>query len=123
MKNEGRYEEAAEAFYQLYGYRDSYDQYQDCLNLAKEEAYQAAVAMMNEKRYDEAIERFRELKDYKDSADQIAVCQEQLRAKQYEAAVERMDAGDYAGAAGACRRFCRCDPGASLFADKRGREA
>ena len=83
----GEYDEAAEAFAAMEGFRDSEDQ---ILN----SQYLKALSLAESGRYDDAIELLTGLGGYGDSAEQI----ESVRGMKYDEAVSLIGKGRYAGA-------------------------
>lgn len=69
----GQYEEAAEAFDALKGYKDSEAQSESCRDIITEqlnaESYSEAEALLEEEKYEEALEIFEALGDYQDSSE------------------------------------------------------
>ena len=83
----GKYDEAAEAFAAMEGFRDSEDQ---VLN----SQYLKALSLAESGRYDDAIELLTGLGGYGDSAEQL----ERVRGMKYDEAVSLIGKGRYAGA-------------------------
>ena len=94
MEN-GRYEEAIEAFEALDGYKDSADKIRECGTAILEIGYNNAIALMNEGKYEEAIAALENLNEYKDSNEQIAACEAAITDNKYNAAIALMDGGKY----------------------------
>ncbi len=68
LAEEGRYEEALEAFEELGAFSDSADRAEEMAVLAEQSAdYEAAMDLMLEGKYDKAIKAFEKLDDYADS--------------------------------------------------------
>ena len=93
--DDGKYEEAIEAFEAMNGYKDSVEQITACETGIKDEAYDAAVALMNDGKYEEAIAAFEAMNGYKDSVEQIAACETSIKDNAYDAAVALMKEGKY----------------------------
>jgi|AGTN01.3.fsa_nt_gi hypothetical protein len=75
LMNDGKYEEAINAFKAMGDYNDAPAKIEECKTLSaeakQEQAYQDALTMLNGGKYEEAISAFESLEDYKDSAEQI----------------------------------------------------
>ena len=98
LMDDGKYEEAIEAFEALDGYKDSADKIEECCTVIKDNAYDAALKLIEEGNYDEAIKAFEALDGYRDSADKIVECENALKDIDYNAAVALMAEGKYAEA-------------------------
>lgn len=81
LKEDGKYQEAIEAFTDLKDYKDSPDQITEC-------RYLAAKQLAATGKYDEAVAAFEALGDYSDSKDQIKQCG-------YDKAKKLFDDGEY----------------------------
>ena len=88
LMDNGKYEDAVEAFEALNGYKDSEEQIVTC----KECAYTDAVALMDDEKYDEAIVAFESMNGYKDSEEQISACKTAIKECAYADAVALMGA-------------------------------
>lgn len=67
LMDNGKYEEAINAFAALSGYKDSESQIEICKTSIKEIKYNDALGLMSEGKYAEAKELYNEIIDYKDS--------------------------------------------------------
>ena len=99
LMNEGKYDEAINAFESMNGYKDSAAQIEKCQNGINDKNYDNAVSLMNEGKYDEAITAFEAMNGYKDSTTQIEKCQTAINDKNYKNAVSLMNEGKYSEAA------------------------
>ena len=106
LMEEGRYEEAIDAFEALNGYKDSINKIEGCKTAIKDARYDSAVELYKAGEYDEAIAAFEALDGYKDSMRRLASAEaakakakkEQLEAEKaaaYENAEALLDSGDY----------------------------
>ena len=86
--NKGQYDEAAEVFASLNGYRDSETKIREIREMVRENRYQAAISLMNEGKYLEASEAFAEMEGYKDSIEKAAEAKSLYLEKQYNDAVQ-----------------------------------
>ena len=93
LMEEGKYEEAINAFEAMDGYKDSAEQIINCENGIKEKEYQSAVSLMESGKYEEAIIAFEAMGGYKDSAEQIINCENGIKEKEYQSAVSLMEEG------------------------------
>ena len=93
--DEGRYDEAIDAFTELYGYKDSEEQIARCEIAIKDEEYTAALGLFNLGKYDEAISVFRSLNGYKDSETQILMCETAAKDQRYNDAIGLYNSGNY----------------------------
>ena len=89
--NAGKYDEAIIAFTELNGYKDSFEQIENC-------KYTTAVELYNAGKYDEAKIAFAEISGYKDSSEQVEKCKTAIKDEKYAAAVELYNAGKYEAA-------------------------
>lgn len=71
LYNQGKYEEAIDAFEALNGYKDSLTQITKCKKSIKDNEYNAALKLYEEGKYVEAIEAFEAMDGYKDSKQRI----------------------------------------------------
>ena len=78
----GSAEKAAELFRSLPGYRDADARAEQCVELARELAYDDALSMFqnayNIPQYKDVMQRFERLKDYKKSFEMVKKCEERL---------------------------------------------
>ncbi len=74
LYEEGKYEQALDAFAAMKGYKDSAEQIERCKTGLKDKSYAAAVELYEGGKYREAIDAFKALDGYKDSADMIDAC-------------------------------------------------
>lgn len=95
LMEEGKYEEAINAFEAMDGYKDSAEQIINCENAILEPQYQSALALMEEGKYEEAITAFEAMNGYKDSAEQIVNCKKAILEPKYQSAVALMEEGKY----------------------------
>lgn len=95
LKDEGKYEEAIQAFEALNGFRDSAEQIEICQTAIKDAKYQAACDLMSQGKYEEAIQAFEALAGHKDSQDQIQRCRVAIWDREYATALELMQQGKY----------------------------
>ena len=89
--NAGKYDEAIIAFTELNGYKDSFEQIENC-------KYSTAVELYNAGKYDEAKIAFAEISGYKDSSEQVEKCKTAIKDEKYATAVELYSAGKYEAA-------------------------
>ena len=77
-ENAGAYQEAAELYRSLGGYRDSESRYAACMNAIEEqrrnEKYQTGLALMEKEQYIDAREIFLGISSYRDSAELARMC-------------------------------------------------
>lgn len=92
--NDGKYNEAINAFILLNDYKDSEEQ-------VKEATYRKADSFYQEENYDAAIATWKTVIDYSDSKDRITIAENAILEEQYQAAVSLMDAEKYIDAANA----------------------
>jgi tetratricopeptide (TPR) repeat protein len=90
LMDEGRYDEAIEAFEAMEGYRDSAAMIENCRAAKIENAYQNAIALFEAGSYAEAVVAFLTLDGYRDSASYIAQCNRILN----DEAIKRAKVGD-----------------------------
>ena len=99
LLNNGQYDEAIDAFYDLGEYRDSKEQIEHAEELreeAKKKAdYDQAKRLFEAGDYDGAIDAFEELGDYRDSEAQIEKVREQIKQDAYDAAAALLQEGKY----------------------------
>ncbi len=95
LMDDGKYEEAIEAFEALDGYKDSQSKIENCKTLLKDQLYETAVKYMDEGKYDEAKQIFETLDGYKSSATHILNCVSAVNQKIYDNAVILMKNGMY----------------------------
>ena len=95
LMEQGKYEEAIDAFTALNGYKDSNAQITACKAEILKREYDAAYALMEQGKYEEAIDAFTALKGYKDSASQIAACEEGILKRKYDAGMALLQAGKF----------------------------
>ncbi len=95
LYDEGKYEEAIEAFEVLNGYKDSAEQIKNC-------KYSYANALFEDGKYELAQNLFKGLEaiQYKDSADWVSACEEAILEKNYNAAIAMAENGQYKDAIG-----------------------
>lgn len=84
LYNQGKYEAAIDAFYELGDYEDS----KELFTLSH---YWAAISRMEAGKFSEALPRFLKLGDYEDSAQRAVECK-------YQMAVAEFEAGNYSDA-------------------------
>ncbi len=66
---DGKFDEAKEAFGKLEGFKDSVEKIKDCINAITEQKYVDALKLLAEEKYDEAKSALEALGDFKDSAE------------------------------------------------------
>ena len=93
--DDGKYEEAIEAFEALDGYKDSADRIEECRTKIKDRAYNAALKLMEEGKYDEAIKAFEALGTYKESDKKVEECNTAILDKKYNEAVSLVNNKKY----------------------------
>ena len=98
LMEEGKYDEAIEAFEELAGYKDSETKIEECEEAILGKKYNEAVALMDAGKYDEAISVFESITGYKDSKTKIEECEEAILDEKYSEAINLMEVGDNAGA-------------------------
>lgn len=92
--NDGKYNEAINAFILLNDYKDSEEQ-------VKEATYRKADSFYQEGDYDAAIDTWKAIIQYSDSKDRISMAENAILEEKYQAAVSLMDAEKYIAAANA----------------------
>lgn len=95
LYNQGKYEDAVNAFIELQRYKDSLEQIEKCREAIKDEKYNSAIKSYNEGNYEDALSTFIELDGYNDSTEQIEKCNDAIKAEKYEKAVALMNSKDY----------------------------
>lgn len=85
---QGLYDEAAEVFASLKGYRDSETKIREIREAKLEGRYEEAVSLLNEGKYLEASEAFAAMENYRDSAEKAADSKKLYLDQQYNEAVQ-----------------------------------
>ncbi len=93
LKEEGRYEEAAEKFEKAGSYRNAKELLDDCREAANERDYQQATLLLSEGKFTEAKNIFSRLRSYKDAAACVKQCD-------YSLAEKKLESEDFDGAKG-----------------------
>ena len=88
LMEEGKYDEAIEAFEELAGYKDSETKIEECEEAILGKKYNEAVALMDAGKYSEALSAFEAINGYKDSLSKINDCK-------YINAIALMEEGKY----------------------------
>ncbi len=95
MINEGKYEEAIDAFNKLGDYKDSKEYIKECETAIKDINYNKAIGLMQAGKYQDAIVAFEALGDYKESITRINICKNHINGEKYNQAIELMNKGQY----------------------------
>ena len=103
LEQDGKYEEAIEAFKTLGSYSDSADRIKGAQEKIYARDYAAADQLEQDGKYEEAIRAFEALGSYSDSAERAKGAQEKLYARDYAAADQLEQDGKYKEAVEAFR--------------------